>query len=111
MAAKRGDLGPNIPRNGPISSQNGQISQESKTTFFIARSKKLEQGNLLSQPAPFFNLQHDPPFFPVSHRERAINWYCIISVRLLRSYVYVVPASPLETEGRLAFLKVPVPYM
>jgi hypothetical protein len=33
MAAKRGDLMPNMPRNCPIPSQNGQISKLSKMAF------------------------------------------------------------------------------
>jgi hypothetical protein len=67
-------LMPNVPRNGPISPRNGQISSFPKQHFGTvqaARSKNLEQGNLLSQTAPFiFYLQHDSPFFPVSHRGR-----------------------------------------
>ena len=39
-------LGPNAPRNGPISPQNGQILTCLKN-ILIARSKKPEQGNLL----------------------------------------------------------------
>jgi hypothetical protein len=73
-AVKRGDLGPNyMPRNGPISPPNGQISKFSKNKILVARAKKLEQGNILSQPAPFLFIfaARSPPFSGVSPRARS----------------------------------------
>jgi hypothetical protein len=47
-----------------------------KITFLIARSRELEQGNILSQPAPFLFYNTTPPFplFPVSHHERSVKY-------------------------------------
>jgi hypothetical protein len=72
MAAKRGDLGPHVPRNGsPISPPNRPNFKIVLNNILIARSKKPEQGNLLSQPAPFFFWQHDTRFFLVNKRPHA----------------------------------------
>ena len=83
MAAKRDDLGPNVPRNGPISPRNGQIYLIFKifqNYTSIARSKNLEQGNLLSQIAPFLiYLQHDPPLFRclTASAQLSYIWYAV----------------------------------
>ena len=64
MAVKRGDLGgltcPEMVQFHPQMSKFQKIVQNE---ILIARSKKLEQGNLLSQPAPFLFYLHDPPPF------------------------------------------------
>jgi hypothetical protein len=73
---KRGDLGHNIPRNGPISPKNGPNFKIIQNNILIARSKILEQGNLLSQTSPFiylFTTRTPPPLFPVSHRKLSVN--------------------------------------
>jgi hypothetical protein len=61
MAAKKGDLGAwHAPKRSNFIPKWPNFEIVPKA-ILIARSKKPEQGNLLSQPAPYlFYFKHDP---------------------------------------------------